>query len=92
MNRDGDVELGKGTLLTIDNQINTATGTLRLKALFANPKKKLWPNQFVKAHLELYTKKDAIYGACAGSATWAEGRVCLRRHGRQQSRGAARHG
>ena len=35
----------------IDNQINQATATMRLKALLPNPERALWPNQFVKARL-----------------------------------------
>ena len=40
--------------------INQATATLRLKAIFDNPKRLLWPNQFVKARLQLSVRKDAI--------------------------------
>jgi multidrug efflux system membrane fusion protein len=39
--------LAKGTLLTIDNQIDTATGTFKLKAMFDNEEGELFPNQFV---------------------------------------------
>ena len=49
-----------GKLALIDNQINQATATIRLKAIFANPSTLLWPNQFVKARLQLATRKDAI--------------------------------
>ena len=58
--RDGDVTLGSGQLLLIDNQINQQTGTIRLKATMANPQHVLWPNQFVKARLMLETRKDAL--------------------------------
>lgn len=58
--RDGGVLLGSGELTVLDNQINQATATLRLKSIFPNPQRKLWPNQFVKARLLLTTKKDAI--------------------------------
>jgi membrane fusion protein, multidrug efflux system len=60
LSRDGDVDLGEGKLSVIDNQINQATATARLKAIFDNPKRLLWPNQFVKARLKLSTRKDAI--------------------------------
>jgi multidrug efflux system membrane fusion protein len=58
--RDGETRLGKGTLAVIDNQINQATATVRLKAIFDNPQNALWPNQFVKARLQLTTRKEAL--------------------------------
>jgi membrane fusion protein, multidrug efflux system len=58
--RDGDKVLGQGKLSVIDNQINEATSTVRLKAIFDNPTLALWPNQFVKARLHISTRKQAI--------------------------------
>lgn len=58
--RDGDKVLGQGKLTVIDNQINEATSTVRLKAIFDNPSLSLWPNQFVKARLHTSTRKHAI--------------------------------
>jgi multidrug efflux system membrane fusion protein len=58
--RDGTAKLGQGTLFVIDNQINQATATLKLKCKLPNPDRKLWPNQFVKARLLVETRKDAI--------------------------------
>ncbi len=58
--RDGATALGKGELELIDNQINQATSTLRLKAIVPNPERHLWPNQFVKARLLLTTHKGAL--------------------------------
>jgi multidrug efflux system membrane fusion protein len=58
--RDGSTNLGTGKLALIDNQINQATATLRLKAVVPNPDKKLWPNQFVKARVLLRTQTQAI--------------------------------
>jgi multidrug efflux system membrane fusion protein len=58
--RDGAVTLGKGKLALIDNQINTTTATLRLKAIVPNADKKLWPNQFVKARVLLRTQEKAV--------------------------------
>jgi len=58
--RDGNAELGRGKLEVIDNAINATTGTLRLKAVLANPQHALWPNQFVKARLLLNTRTGAI--------------------------------
>ena len=58
--RDGDQSLGEGKLTVIDNQINQATATVRLKAIFDNPRYLLWPNQFVKARLHIATREQAI--------------------------------
>jgi multidrug efflux system membrane fusion protein len=58
--RDGDKVLGQGKLAVIDNQINQATATVRLKAIFDNPDHRLWPNQFVKARLKLATRRAAL--------------------------------
>jgi len=56
----GSTLLGKGTLTVLDNQVNVATATMRLKAIVANPAHALWPNAFVKAHALVATKKDAV--------------------------------
>ncbi len=53
-------QLASGVLTTLDNQIDAATGTLRLKAEFANEDDSLFPNQFVNVRLQLQTLKDAI--------------------------------
>jgi multidrug efflux system membrane fusion protein len=58
--RDGGTLLGKGALFVIDNQINVATATLRLKCKLANPDRKLWPNQFVKARMLLEIRAGAM--------------------------------
>jgi multidrug efflux system membrane fusion protein len=58
--RDGEAKLGEGKLSVIDNQINQATATIRLKAVFPNPQNQLWPNQFVKARLHLATRPMAL--------------------------------
>jgi multidrug efflux system membrane fusion protein len=58
--RDGGQKLSTGQLALVDNQINAATATMRLKAVFPNPQRLLWPNQFVKARLLLTTRKDAL--------------------------------
>jgi multidrug efflux system membrane fusion protein len=58
--RDGTTRLAQGKLAVIDNQINQATATLRLKAVFDNPQSVLWPNAFVKARLHLTTRHHAV--------------------------------
>ena len=58
--RDNRNKLAVGKLLSIDNQIDTATGTVKLKAEFANADNALFPNQFVNTRLRVETRKDAI--------------------------------
>src|SRR5204863_8779986 len=57
---DGSQKLSTGQLALVDNQINAATATMRLKAVLPNPQRLLWPNQFVKARLLLTTRKNAL--------------------------------
>lgn len=52
--------LAQGVLLTVDNQIDAATGTVRLKAEFANADEVLFPNQFVNVRLHVRTIHDAL--------------------------------
>jgi multidrug efflux system membrane fusion protein len=58
--RAGKVKLATGTLLTVDNQIDTTTGTVKLKAQFSNEDSSLFPNQFVNARMLLDVKHDAV--------------------------------
>jgi multidrug efflux system membrane fusion protein len=51
-------KLGTGVLLTVDNQIDTTTGTVRLKAQFANDDSKLFPNQFVNVRMLIDVRRD----------------------------------
>lgn len=53
-------QLATGQLTTLDNQIDPATGTLRLKATFDNADDSLFPNQFVNARLQLKTLSGAV--------------------------------
>ena len=53
--RTGQTQIAKGTLLTLDNQIDTTTGTVKARAEFANKDTKLFPNQFVNARLLVNT-------------------------------------
>jgi multidrug efflux system membrane fusion protein len=52
--------LGSGRLLSADNQIDTATGTIKLKAEFANADDSLFPNQFVNVRMLVETLSDAM--------------------------------
>jgi membrane fusion protein, multidrug efflux system len=58
--RTEQTKLATGVLKTTDNQIDLATGTLRLKAEFPNTDEKLFPNQFVNIRLRVSTIKDAV--------------------------------
>jgi membrane fusion protein, multidrug efflux system len=58
--REQKEKLAAGTLLTVDNQIDTSTGTVKLKAIFQNRKNELFPNQFVNAQLLVDVKRGAI--------------------------------
>ena len=58
--RDNARLLGSGTLATIDNMIDQATATYKLKAMFANGDETLWPGEFVNARLLLEIRKDAV--------------------------------
>jgi len=51
--------LAVGSLLTLDNQIDPTTGTVRLKAIFSNERNELFPNQFVNARLLVEVRRDA---------------------------------
>ncbi len=57
--RDGGEPLARGRLTTLDNQIDIATGTLRLRAEFVNTSGELWPGQFVTVQLETGTSANA---------------------------------
>jgi multidrug efflux system membrane fusion protein len=58
--RSDTTQLESGQLTAADNQIDTTTGTDKLKAVFANTDEKLFPNQFVNVHLVLEQRKNAI--------------------------------
>lgn len=58
--REQKVRLESGRLLTADNQIDTTTGTVRLKAQLPNKEGALFPNQFVNVRMLVDTREDAI--------------------------------
>ncbi|MBW8270111.1 efflux RND transporter periplasmic adaptor subunit [Caldovatus aquaticus] len=53
-----DAPVARGVLLTLDNQVDPATGTIRLKAEFANEDGRLWPGAFVAVRLRIETLDD----------------------------------
>lgn len=68
-------KLAVGTLITVDNQIDTATGTIKLKAQFPNPDGLLFPNQFVNVRMVVETKKDATVIPMAAIQRGAQGTI-----------------
>lgn len=60
LDRSETQQLAEGTLLTIDNQVDTSTGTVKARASFPNSHYELFPNQFVNARLLLKTLQDAV--------------------------------
>ncbi len=59
LDRTQEKQIAAGSLLTLDNQIDTTTGTVKLKAIFANKDSELFPNQFVNARLLVSTDHGA---------------------------------
>jgi multidrug efflux system membrane fusion protein len=60
MDQLGTAVLATGTLKFISNEIDTNTGSIKLKAVFDNPDEKLYPNQFVNVKLQTDTLKNAV--------------------------------
>src|SRR6266850_427006 len=58
--RDDSTKIESGKLLTIDNQIDTTTGTYKLKSVFSNDRNTLFPNQFVNVHLLADVKRNLV--------------------------------
>jgi multidrug efflux system membrane fusion protein len=58
--QDGTTELDRGTIALVDNQIDPTTGTIRLKATFANPENKLWPGQFVNVRVLVRAEQGVV--------------------------------
>ena len=58
--REGQELLGTGQLVLVNNQIDTGSGTVQLKARFANPAHRLWPGQYLNMRLVLGERAQAI--------------------------------
>ena len=71
--RSNTQDLATGTLETLDNQIDTTTGTVKLRARFANPSARLFPNQFVNVRLRVSTVRQATIVPNAALQTGAPG-------------------
>jgi multidrug efflux system membrane fusion protein len=71
--RAAQTHLASGSLLTVDNQIDTATGTVKAKAVFPNLDGALFPNQFVNVRLILQEKQNAVVIPAAALQTGSQG-------------------
>ncbi len=71
--RTQEKKIAEGTLLTIDNQIDTTTGTVKLRAMFPNKDEVLFPNQFVNARLLVETQHDVTLVPSPGIQRNAQG-------------------
>jgi RND family efflux transporter MFP subunit len=57
---DNSTELDRGTISLVDNQVDQATGTIKLKATFPNSAFKLWPGNFVNGRITVETRQNAV--------------------------------
>lgn len=73
LDRTRTIELGRGTFSTLDNQIDTSTGTVRAKARFANTDGRLFPNQFVNVRLNIQTLTGAVVVPVTAVRTASDG-------------------
>jgi multidrug efflux system membrane fusion protein len=71
--RSNATHLASGSLLTLDNEIDPTTGTVKVKAVFDNKDESLFPNQFVNVRLILQEKRDAMVIAASALQTGSEG-------------------
>jgi membrane fusion protein, multidrug efflux system len=73
LDRTQETKIATGSLLTLDNQIDTTTGTVKLKAIFPNRDSSLFPNQFVNTRLLVETQHDATLVPAAAIQRNAQG-------------------
>jgi multidrug efflux system membrane fusion protein len=71
--REQKTKLADGTLASADNQVDPQTGTVKLKAQFANDDAALFPNQFVNVRMKLDTLHDAVIVPAAAVQRGAQG-------------------
>ena len=85
-------QLAIGKVSAVDNQIDTTTGTVKVRAQFDNADNALFPNQFVNARLLVETLQNVVTVPTVGDpARLARRVVCLRHQCRQHRLGAADH-
>jgi membrane fusion protein, multidrug efflux system len=73
LSQDNRRTLGKGTLLLIDNMVDQASATMRMKAMFANEDEQLWPGDFVNAKMSLDVLRGALTVPSAAIQTGPDG-------------------
>ena len=73
--RSNTTRLAEGKLTAIDSQLDTSTGTLKLRAIFPNTDDALFPNQFVNARLLLDTVRDSVTVPLAAVQTASDGKM-----------------
>lgn len=71
--RGGKTLLSSGRLMSVDNQIDVTTGTVKLKAEFENRDEQLFPNQFVNVRLSVETRHDVVLAPVASIQRGAQG-------------------
>ncbi len=74
--REGKKLLAAGRLMIVDNQMDVTTGTVKLKAEFANADNALYPNQFVNARLRVETRQGATLIPLAAIQRGTQGTFC----------------
>ncbi len=73
VSQDGKTQLDSGSLTVVDNQIDTTTGTMRLKATFPNPHNTLWPGEFVNAQVLVQREQNVVTMPSAAVQTGPNG-------------------
>jgi len=69
----GEMTVPGGTVTFLDNQVDTQSGTIRLKATFPNKEGRLWPGQFVTARLDLGQRENVVVVPSAAVQTGQQG-------------------
>ena len=75
---DNTHKIATGTVKALDSQIDTATGTVRMRGIFPNEDEHLFPNQFVNPHLLVTTLHDALLVPANALQTGPDGRFVYR--------------
>jgi multidrug efflux system membrane fusion protein len=70
----GDSATEKGKLIFVENTVDSATGTIRLKGVFDNPVTRLWPGQFVRVIVRLNASADSIVIPATAVQTGQDGK------------------
>jgi multidrug efflux system membrane fusion protein len=67
----------RGRIAFMDNTVDAATGTIRLKGVFANPKRLMWPGQFVQVNITMSERKGAVTVPARALQTGQQGAYLL---------------